>query len=162
MEAIRWVCKRGVDGLLGLVPFLLFFTAVGKLLAWSEFEASVNTFALVPEILRAIAAVLVPAGEALTLVIFLLGYRVLANVLSLGIVSVFFCVTLWHWLANVPPECACMGVWAEYWQIDESASGVMRRDAYLMGFTLVAVVLASLRRRRRTLSKGGKDVVPEA
>ncbi len=55
-----------------------------------------------------------------------------------------------------------MGVWAEYWQIDESASGVMRRDAYLMGFTLVAVVLASLRRRRRTLSKGGKDVVPEA
>ncbi|MFG0251915.1 MAG: MauE/DoxX family redox-associated membrane protein [Phycisphaerales bacterium JB038] len=141
----------------GALPLLLFFTAIGKVLAWEEFEASLTTFALVPAAVRDLAAILVPASEAAAFVLFVVGLRVGANVLSLLLLALFFVVTLWHWAANVPPDCACMGLWARYWRFDESARGILVRDGYLMAYVAIVLMLTVIARWRSRLCERKVD-----
>ncbi|MCK4873066.1 MAG: hypothetical protein KAS72_10105 [Phycisphaerales bacterium] len=130
------------------VPTFMFITAVGKLVSWSEFERSLDTYSLIPEWIRVGAAVAVPGAETAAFVLLVSGGRFAANGLSLILLVVFSAVTLWHWMENEPPECACLGLWADYFRLGESVRAVLIRNG-ILALLVVSAMLAHVRDMRR-------------
>lgn len=143
------IAVKGVrTGVQSLLPAILFLTAIGKLADWDHWRSSVDGFVLLPSWCMDLLSVVLPAVEAAPFVVFVSGRRLQAVVCSLGLVSLFTGVLLWHWANNVKPTCACLGLWARYLDVEGSIRAGLVRNGVLWsaGF---AGLLASIRSWRR-------------
>lgn len=126
-----------LSGLVGAVPAVMLLASVGKLADWNRFQASLATYVLLPHWIPSICSVSIPAVEAIPIILLIYGYRRISNGLCISLLVLFTAVTVWHWMNNVPPDCACLGLWARYFRINESFRGVLLRNA---GLSLTAVL----------------------
>jgi hypothetical protein len=121
-----------------LVPAIVFLMAIGKLAAWREFEESLMTYSILPIWLLRHGAPLVPAVESIPLVMCVSGRPLMGNFSSLLLLSSLTALTLVQWILLEPPECACLGVWAQYVGAGESARAVVFRNFVLVIISLIA------------------------
>lgn len=124
------------------MPVVLVVAAVGKLLAWDEFEGSLASFHLVSPGLRRWAAVIVPGAEAAGGVLLLCGRRRCANLWALALLGLFSSVVLWHWMNNVEPSCACLGLWSKHHEGERSARSMLTRNAVLIAIASAGAIAA--------------------
>lgn len=134
--------------LCGATPTVLCLAAFGKLIDWAEFEASMASFTLVPELFRGMAIVLVPTLEVVAFAFWLTKARLTANIVSLALLITFTGVLALHWINNVQPTCACLGLWSTYIELEQTASTLFIRNAILGGISLAAIVTLIVERTR--------------
>jgi hypothetical protein len=127
----------------------LVVAAIGKSLDARSFSGSLETFTLVPQGLRDAAEVLVPLSEAAAFGLLLSGYTSAANAWGMVVVGFFSAVLAWHWIHNEAPTCACLGAWQEYFQVAQSASGIMRRNLVLIGVAGVSIAWSTYATKAR-------------
>lgn len=126
-----------------IVPFALFATGAGKLFTWSSFRDSLDTFVLVPDWILSIASMTTPAAELVPLMLLLAGHRLAANCGCLFLLCTFSAIVAWHLHHNVQPACGCLGVWAQYANINESSRSVLVRNLVLAVISVIACVLSA-------------------
>lgn len=132
-----------------LVPALLAIASLGKIVAFEEFVASVAEFTLVPMWVRTLAGLLVPGVEFVPVVLLVIGRPRLANVTCILLLAVFSGIVYWQYGLIDPPNCSCLGEWMRYEWAQDLSSGVLVRNAVLVGIALVAVAALWIEARHR-------------
>lgn len=120
--------------------------AAGKLIDYETFIGSLDTFSLVRPRTRMFAAILVPPVECVPMALLLARRDALANIWTLGLLGFLSAILAWHWVHRAPPTCACLGLWADYLQLGQSARDALIRNA-VIATVAVAGLIISLRRR---------------
>ncbi|MEO0512078.1 MAG: MauE/DoxX family redox-associated membrane protein [Planctomycetota bacterium] len=133
------------------IPALLATAGALKLLNWTAFYESVESFTLVPYQLRWLTATSLPSVEIFPLFLWLSGRWASSNLICSILLGGFTLVAGWHWLNNEAPDCGCLGDWVEYHRVSDAVRAVAPRNIGL--FLLAAIgVIAS-----RWLSKAPRE-----
>ena len=143
--------------LTAVTPSLMLIAAIGKVADWDGFQRSLATFTLIPSTVLDVASAVVPAAEAATFVLVVSGRRALANGVCVALLSVFMAVIGWHWMHNVKPTCACLGLWTRYLGNRETLIGLFMRDGALMLFAAISAALCWREYSRRQLDERGVE-----
>jgi type II secretory pathway pseudopilin PulG len=128
-----------------VVPVVLALAAMAKMLDWRLYVESLDSFILIPPGVARIAAFVVPGTECLPLVLALLGKRIVGNALAFVLVGLFTSILVVHWLNNVRPECACLGAWSRYHDVQSAVSAQLVRNLLMM-LLCAAAIVARVRR----------------
>jgi len=124
--------KRAIEGLVMLaIPSVMFVAATGKLGAWPRFLDSLYTMQSLPDEFVVPVATLVPIIESVPLLIGIFGRHIVSNACGIGLLILFSGVLAWEWMHSDVPECACLGLWAEYARIETSAREALLRNGVL-------------------------------
>lgn len=133
----------------GIVPVIMLFAAVGKLMDYPGFVGSVESFDLVNPAWREAATVLVPAAEMAVFALLLCGRRAGANLLALALIGMFSAVVVWHWMNNERPDCSCIGLWSQYLSFNDTVRFWTIRNGALMAVAVASLLLWRLERSAR-------------
>ncbi len=117
----------------GVAMFLLLFAAVSKLTDLGAFRASLSTWTLLPVALRDATALLVPMAELLVAGLWVIGVRRSAMVaLAAGMICLFTCAYVVHWVYLQPPTCNCFAQIMRFESEKAEAVSVIVRDVAML------------------------------
>lgn len=139
-----------------LVAALFLFAAVSKFMDLERFRDSLDTWLLIPEVVRPALTVLVPTLEASAALLFF-GWPRLRHYMAFGVMlAAFTGFYALHLIAYEPPDCECFLKLEAFAQWRGAVTGVIPRNLVLLAIWAVGCVPIGFRPRPSVAADSGK------
>ncbi|MFN7021854.1 MAG: MauE/DoxX family redox-associated membrane protein [Phycisphaerales bacterium] len=124
-----------------VVMMVLLVSGAGKLLEWTTFRLSLETWLLMPNGLRAVVAVALPASEIVIALAWMLNLSrrkaAAAAVVAVASYTAFYGM---HVVFSEPPACRYIALIERYWAGRVLGERIMYRNAMLLCLVVPAAV----------------------
>lgn len=127
---------------LWVIAVLFLVASLGKFIALDDFYASLGSWALLPDAMVPLIAVVVPSAELILSLLFVLGIsRRLAASGMIVLLVAFSLVYGVHMLVADPPDCDCLGKWAAFKSLQQDGWFIIIRNCILILLASAGMIL---------------------
>jgi len=138
------VVQSGARYLSDVVMLILGAAGILKLVDLAQFSESLQSWILVPGVLRALAVIFVPIVEVLLCILwFGRVRRQLVAIGAVGMLVLFSLVYAAHLVLVGPPECRCFGLMHKFLETRDLGSMVIWRNVALVAGLLPFLIVRS-------------------
>ncbi len=120
------------------VPSVLLLASIAKAFDFAGFRVSLQSYSLIPDQLRAPAAVAILCLEVLPFSLLLIGSPRQANMIAAAILCIFSAAVCYEMAIGRTPTCNCLGVLQQYLRFHNDAGTILLRNAVLLGLAMIA------------------------